>query len=233
MGEISYFSIGRVFEYLPLSLAKLHVTLLITVSSLAAGTLLAILIAVVLLFKPPLLYQAIRVYISFMRAIPVNIQLLIFFYGLPSLFAPVFRPFGVNLSRLDPVYFVIATYAINSSAFLAVMLSAAIQGVDAGQSEAALSVGMTGIQMYRRVILPQAYHIALPEFGNNVVTILKNTSLAFTVGVIDMVGRVRAIAARTHHLLEGYVGVAVVYFFICMGLERLFSRIEKRTRVFR
>jgi L-cystine transport system permease protein len=113
------------------------------------------------------------------------------------------------------------------------MLSAAIQGVDAGQSEAALSIGMTGIQMYRRVILPQAYHIALPEFGNNVVTILKNTSLAFTVGVIDMVGRVQAISARTHHRLEGYVGVAVVYFFICMGLEKFFSRIEKRSRVFR
>ena len=161
----------------------------------------------------------------------MNIQLFIFYFGLPSLLYPVFLPFGININQADPIFFVIATYAISSAAFLSVMLSAAIRGVDAGQTEAALSIGMTRGQMFRRVIAPQAYHIAQPELGNNIVTNLKNTSLAFTVGVIDMVGVISSIAARTQHSLEGYVGVAVVYFVLCTLLEKLFSGIEKKYRV--
>jgi L-cystine transport system permease protein len=87
--------------------------------------------------------------------------------------------------------------------------------------------------MFRRVIAPQAYHIALPELGNNIVANLKNTALAFTVGVIDMVGMIRAIAARTTHTLEGYVGAAFIYFVFCTLLEKLFSKIEKKSKMFR
>jgi L-cystine transport system permease protein len=233
MWRIDFFSFGRVVEYFPLLLSKAPVTLLIAISSTIFGLILATLIAVVLLFKPPVLYQLARVYISFMRAIPINIQLFIFYYGLPSLLVPVLRPFGINPNRINAIYFVIATYGISSAAFLSVMLSASIRGVDVGQSEAALSIGMTPWQMFRRVIAPQAYHIALPELGNSIVSILKNTALAFTVGVIDMVGMINAIAARTTHRLEGYVGAAFVYFVICTLLEKLFSQIEKKSKVFR
>ncbi|MDR1904701.1 MAG: amino acid ABC transporter permease [Treponema sp.] len=233
MWRIDFFSFSRVVEYFPQLLAKAPVTLLIAASSTVFGLLLATLISIVLLFKPPVLYQLSRVYISFMRAIPINIQLFIFYYGLPSMLTPVLRPFGINPNRADAIYFVIATYAISSAAFLAVMLSASIRGVDSGQSEAALSIGMTRWQMFRRVIAPQAYHIALPELGNNIVTNLKNTALAFTVGVIDMLGVVNSIGARTFHRLEGYVGVAFVYFVICTALEKLFSAVEKKSRLFR
>jgi L-cystine transport system permease protein len=233
MWKIDFFSIGRVIEYFPKLLAKLPLTLLIAGSSTILGLLLATFIAVVLLFRPPVLYQLARVYISFIRAIPVNIQLFIFYYGLPMLLVPVLKPFGINPRRMDAIYFVIATYAISSAAFLSVMLSASIQGVDAGQSEAALSIGMTRWQMFRRVIAPQAYHIALPELGNTIVMNLKNTALAFTVGVVDMVGVIKSIAARTTHSLEGYVGVAIVYFVLCTLLEKFFSTVEKKTKVYR
>ncbi|MDR2103727.1 MAG: amino acid ABC transporter permease [Treponema sp.] len=233
MWRIDFFSFGRVVEYFPKLLSKLHITLLIAVSSTLFGLVLATLIAIVLLFKLPVLYQLARVYISFIRAIPVNIQLFIFYYGLPMLLTPILMPFGINPRRADAVYFVIATYGISSAAFMSVMLSAAIRGVDVGQSEAALSIGMTRWQMFRRVIAPQAYHIALPELGNNIIVNLKNTALAFTVGVIDMVGMIRAIAARTTHTLEGYVGAAFIYFVICTLLEKFFSRIEKKSKIFR
>jgi L-cystine transport system permease protein len=231
MWRIDYFSLGRVIEFFPTIVSKLHVTLIIALSSLALGLVLATVGAVILLFKIPVLHQAFRVYISFIRAIPVNIQLFIFYYGLPVWLRPIFAPMGINLARVGPLPSVIATYAISSSAFLAVMLHGAIQGVEAGQHEAALSIGMTRGQMFRRVIAPQAYRIALPELGNNIVNNLKNTSLAFTVGIVDMVGATNAIAARTHHTLEGYVGTAVVYFALCWLLERFFSGIEKKNRI--
>jgi len=230
---IDFFSMARVREYLPAILQKLPLTLFIAASSLAAGLVLATFVAVLLLFKPPVFYQIARVYISFVRATPVNVQLFIVYYGLPSLLAPLFRPFGVNIMRADPLVFVIATYAISSAAFLAVMLSASIQGVDAGQTEAALSIGMTRAQLFRRVIAPQAYHIALPDLGNNVVMMLKNTSLAFTVGIIDMLGVISSINARTFHILEGYVCAAAIYFVLCTGIERFFSWVERRMAVYK
>ncbi|MDR1600658.1 MAG: amino acid ABC transporter permease [Oscillospiraceae bacterium] len=229
--SIDYFSVGRVVEYLPAMLRKLPVTLAVAFSSTALGLVLATLIAAALLFRVPALYQVIKVFISFSRAIPINIQLFVYYYGLPALLAPYLLPLGLNPSRANPIYFVVATYAISSSAFMAVMLSASISGVDPGQSEAALSIGMTGGQMFRRVIGPQAFQIALPEMGNVIVTNLKNTSLAFTVGVIDMVGATRAIATRTHHALEGYVGNALVYFVICLLLEKAFGLLERRYRL--
>jgi L-cystine transport system permease protein len=232
MSQIDYFSFVRVFEYLWKSLAKIHVTFLIASTSLILGLLIAVLLAVFLLFKTPVIYQLIRVYISFMRAIPINIQLFIFFYGLPALLSPFFARFGVNVNRANPIYFVIATYAISSSAFLSIMLSASINGVDVGQHEAALSIGMTKMQMFKRVIAPQAFNIALPDLGNNIVSTIKNTSLAYTVGVLDMVGVTRSIAVRTHHSLEGYVANAVVYFVLCTALERIFGKIEKKNAVF-
>jgi L-cystine transport system permease protein len=231
MWRIDYFSLGRVVEFFPTIVSKLHVTLVIALSSLAVGLLLATAVAAVLIFRIPLLYQAARVFISFIRAIPVNIQLFIFYYGLPVWLRPIFAPLGINLARVGPLPSVIATYAISSSAFLSVMIYAAVRGVDTGQSEAALSIGMTKGQMFRRVIAPQAYRIALPDLGNNIVNNLKNTSLAFTVGIVDMVGATNAIAVRTHHSLEGYVGTAVVYFALCSLLERFFASIEKKNGI--
>lgn len=231
MWRIDYFSLGRVIEFFPTIISRLHVTLAIALSSLAAGLLLATVIATILLFRVPVLYQLARVFISFIRAIPVNIQLFIFYYGIPVWFRPIFAPLGINLARAGPLPSVIVTYAISSSAFLAVMLQAAIRGVETGQSEAALSIGMTKLQMFRRVIAPQAYRIALPDLGNNIVNNLKNTSLAFTVGIIDMVGATNAIATRTHHTLEGYVGTAIIYFALCSLLERFFASIEKKNRI--
>ncbi|MDR3166766.1 MAG: amino acid ABC transporter permease [Treponema sp.] len=231
MWRIDFFSIGRVIEYfLPIA-AKLHITLLIAMTSLAGGLILATMIAAVLIFHIPVLYQLARVFISFIRAIPINIQLFIFFYGIPVWLRPLFAPFGINLARADPIYSVIITYAISSSAFLAIMLQGAFMGVDPGQYEAALSIGMTRSQMFRRVIIPQAYRIALPELGNNIVSNLKNTSLAFTLGIIDMIGRAQAIATRTHHTLEGYIDVAIIYFALCTLLEKGFAVIEKQNRI--
>jgi len=233
MGKIDYFSIKRVFEYLPLLLARLHITLIIAFSALIFGLILGVVITVVRLFNIPILKQVTTVYISFVRGVPINIQLFIVYFGIPALLYPVFLPIGIDLNQVEPIYFVIATYSLSSAAFLSVMITASMQGVDKGQTEAAASIGMTRFQMFRRIVSPQAFHIALPELGNTVVSIMKDTSLAFTVGIIDMVGAISSIAARTRHSLEGYVGAALIYFIFCTALERGFSFFEKKYRVYK
>jgi L-cystine transport system permease protein len=233
MGKIDYFSFHRVAEYFPLLLARLHITLIIAVSSLIIGLVFGTIIAAIRLFNIPILKQITTIYISFIRGVPINIQLFIVYFGLPALLNPIFLKVGFDLNLLDAFYFVIITYAFSSSAYLAVVVTAAIQGVDKGQQEAAHSIGMTRGQMFRRVISPQAFHIAIPEFGNAVVSTLKDTSLAFTVGVVDMVGVISSIAARTRHSLEGYVGAAIIYFVFCVLLERIFSSVEKKLKVYK
>lgn len=233
MTNISYFSFKRVWEYFPQLLSHLPTTLVIVFFALFFGFLLGILIAVVRLFKVPVLNQLSVVYISFVRGVPINIQLFIVYFGLPLILSPLFLPLGIDLNRVGPIYFVIATYAFSTAAFISVIISASIWGIDKGQTEAALSIGMTRPQLFRRIIAPQALHIALPEFGNTTVSTLKNTSLAFTVGVVDMVGVISAIAARTKHSLEGYVGAAIIYFVLCTLLGRGFSFVEKKYRVFK
>lgn len=233
MGNIDYFSFQRVAEYFPLLLARLPVTLMIAFFSLIIGFIIGTMVAAIRLFNIPVLKQITTVYVSFTRGVPINIQLFIVYFGLPALFNPVFTRFGVDLNALDAFYFVIITYGLNSAAFLAIVVAAAIQGVDKGQLEGAHSIGMTRGQMFRRIIAPQAFHIAIPEFGNSVVATLKDTSLAFTVGVIDMVGVISSIAARTRHSLEGYVGAAIIYFVFCIVLEKGFSTAEKKLRVYK
>jgi L-cystine transport system permease protein len=233
MGNIDYFSFKRVAEYFPQLLSHLPTTLLIAFASLIIGLLIGTLIAAIRLFRIPVLKQLTTVYISFTRAVPVNIQLFIIYYGAPALFYPVFLPLGIDLNQVAAIYFVIVTYAFSSGAFLSVIIAASIQGVDKGQAEAAASIGMTRTQMFRRIISPQAFQIALPELGNTVVSTLKDTSLAFTVGIIDMIGIISSIAARTKHSLEGYVGAAIIYFVLCILLERGFSFAEKKYKVFK
>lgn len=233
MGEIDYFSFQRVMEYFPQLLSRLHITLIIVFMSLVIGLILGTLIAAGRLFNIPVIKQLTSVYISFIRGVPVNIQLFIVYFGFPAVFNPIFLKVGIDLNQLEPIYFVILTYAFSSAAFLAVVIAASIHGVDKGQTEAALSIGMTRKQMFLRVISPQAFHIALPEIGNTVVSTLKDTSMAFTVGVIDTVGVISSIAARTRHSLEGYVGVAIIYFVLCLLFEKGFSFVEKKYKVFK
>jgi len=231
--KTDYFSFNRVLEYFPQLFSRLHITLIISFSALLLGLVVGTLIAVVRIFKIPVFNQLATLYISFLRGTPVIVQVFLVFYGLPALLSPLFLPFGINLNHADPIFFVILTYALSSSAYLSVMISASILGVDKGQSEAALTIGMTRLQLFRRIIAPQAFHIALPELGNNTVGLLKDTSLAFTVGVVDMVGAISAIAARTRHSLEGYVVAAIIYFVLCTALERTFTFIEKKYVVFK
>ncbi|MBA9088443.1 L-cystine transport system permease protein [Fontibacillus solani] len=233
MGDIDYFSFQRVLEYFPQLLSRLHITLIIAIASFGLGMLLGIIIAALRLFNNPLIKLFTSVYISFVRAVPINIQLFIVYFGLPVLLNPLFVIFGIDLNTLSPIYFVIITYAFSSAAYLAIVISASINGVDKGQREAALTIGMTRFQLFRRIISPQAFQISVPELGNVAINTLKNTSLAFTVGVMDSVGVISSIAARTKHSLEGYVGVAVIYLVLCFLLEKIFTFYEKKYKVIR
>jgi L-cystine transport system permease protein len=176
------------------------------------------------IYKTPLLNQIAAVYISFIRGTPILVQMFIVYYGLPEVLLII----GVNINRWDKMIFVILTYGLNMAAFMAEIIRAAITSVPIGQTEAAYSVGMTRIQTFLRIIAPQALLAALPSLGINMVGLLQDSSIAFSLGIIDVMGKAKVIGASTYHTLEGYTGAAVIFLVLCILLEKGCSIVEKR-----
>lgn len=136
--------------------------------------------------------------------------------------------FHFNINRMDLFVYVAVAYSIMNSAFFAEMFRGAVSGVEKGQMEAAYAVGLTKGQAFLRIVFPQAVRIALPELGNILVNILKNTSLAYLVGIVDLMGAVNLASIDTFHPLEGYVDVALIYFVLSLILEKVFGSISKK-----
>ena len=219
-----YFDIKLVFEYFPQILSKLPVTLAIVVFATLAGVVLGTLIALIRINKIPLLHQSALVFVSFMRGTPIIVQLFIVFFGLPVLLKKV----GINANNWNTIIFVIVTYGLNLSAFMSEIIRSAITGVDTGQKEAAYSVGMTNWQTFQRIVAPQALLTVMPSFSVNIIGLLQNTSLGFTIGLVDVIGKVRAIGIRTYHVLEGYVAAAIIFIVLSIILNKIFSITENR-----
>lgn len=220
----SLFDIRLVFEYFPLIFSRFPITLLIVVVAIGAGLVLGLFIALVRMRKVLILNQFAILYVSFVRGTPIIVQLFIIYYGFPLLLEQV----GIDITQWEKIYFVLVTYGLNNAAFMSEIIRSAISSVPDGQREAAYSIGLSRWQALRRVILPQAFLNAFPVFGTRVVNTFESTSLAFTLGILDMVGQAQAIGSRTYHELEGYVVLAIIFIAISMILEKLFVHAEKR-----
>lgn len=219
----SFFEPSLIYESIPKLLPYLLVTIEILGLSVTLGLLLGILIAVPKLYNTPILKEIVTVYISFIRGTPILIQLFLVFYGLPV----VVGLFGVNITRMDPFYFVIITYTLSNAAAFAEIFRAAIKSVDYGQTEAGYSIGLTAWQNFYRIVFPQAFRVAFPNIANASISSLKDTSLAFSIGVMDMMGRGETLISATTHAIEIYIALAIIYYVIVLLFERAFKWIEK------
>lgn len=212
-----------IFEFIPTLIKYLGITLEILFYSILLGIIIGIVAAMPKLFHIPILRQLVTLYISFIRGTPIIIQLFLVYYGLPA----VLNFWNIDISRMDALYFVIITYAISNGAMFAEIFRSAILAIDFGQSEAAYSIGMTCLQNFFRIIFPQAIRIAFPNIANSVIGSLKDTSLAFTIGVMDMVGRGETLIASTAHALEVYIALSVIYYMIVIVIEKAFKIYER------
>ncbi|MBP2652172.1 MAG: tcyL [Firmicutes bacterium] len=219
-----FFNISLVVEALPQLLTRLHITLFLVVAATILGIVAGIIIALLRIYRIPGFNQISLLYISFMRGTPIIVQMFIVYYGLPAILSSV----GININRWDKMIFLILTYGLNMAAFLAEIIRAAIVSVPIGQTEAAYAVGMTRLQTFWRIIAPQAVLMGLPSIGINIVGLLQDSSIAFLLGIVDVMGKARAIGANTYHSLEAYVGAAVIFLVITLLLEKVCATIERR-----
>ncbi|MDO4389237.1 MAG: amino acid ABC transporter permease [Eubacteriales bacterium] len=196
-------------------------TLLITVCALLIGVAVGTTIALTKFLageqkalKP--LAVVCDCYVTAIRGIPVVVLLLIFYF--------------LILRSADGVVTGIVTFGINSGAYMAEIIRAGIETVDRGQNEAARSLGLSRVQSMRRVILPQAVKNILPAVGNEMIALLKETSVAGYVAVIDLTRAANLIRNNTYDAFNPLMVTAVVYLTLVVVMTRLLAMFERRLR---
>lgn len=207
-------------------IARLPLTLFMLITALILGLILGTLIAIIRIKKIPILNELTLIFISFSRCTPLLVQLFLIYFGLPQLLAA----FDIYLNEITPLAFAIATFGIHISAYLGEVIRSAYIAVGEEQLEACYSVGMTYSQALRRVILPQAFVLALPNMGNTIIDLLKDTTLAFTIGVLDIMGQAKLIIGNSYGLgmFQVYIVISIVYWATCAIIEYIIHRLEVR-----
>lgn len=200
-------------------LGGLRNTLIITLGALAIGVLIGSIIAVAKYFSEGVpSMKAVEtlcdVYVTVIRGIPVVVLLLIFYF--------------VVLSGADGVLVAILTFGINSGAYMAEVIRSGINAVDKGQMEAGRSLGLSKMQTMRKIIFPQAIRNILPAIGNEMIALLKETSVAGYVAVVDLTRAGNLVRNNTFDAINPLLLVALVYLVLVVGLTRLLKVFERK-----
>ena len=195
----------------------IEVTVPLTVVSFALALIIAVIVALIQYAHVRVLRQICRFYIWITRGTPLLVQLYIVFYGLPSI--------GVVLDAFPAA---ILVFGFNEGAYMAETIRGTLEGVSKGQLEAGLCVGMTWPKIMWHVVLPQALRTAFPALSNSLISMLKGTSLAATITVMEMFRQAQVINGRVYESLGLYIEVALIYLIFCTILTWLQHRGEKR-----
>jgi polar amino acid transport system permease protein len=204
--------IGFFIESLPNLLEGLSVTLLLTFVSLIVGFVLGIALALGRIYAPRLISWLCIGYIEIMRGTPLLVQLFILYFGLPSV--------GI---RLTPITAAVIGLSLNSGAYQAEYLRGSIQGITSGQMVAARTLGMTKLQAIVNVILPQAMRTSIPAWSNELIYLLKYTSIAYIIQVVEL--------TATFRFLEIFTMIAIIYLSLTVLFTEIIDRIEQRIRI--
>jgi cystine transport system permease protein len=201
----------------PLLEGTIKGTIPLTIISFVLGLVLAVVIALMRLSPIAPVSAIARFYVSVIRGTPLLLQLFIIYFGLPSL--------GVTI---DPFPSAIIAFTLNVGGYASEIVRAAILSVPKGQSEAAATVGMDYATTLRRIVLPQAARVAVPPMSNTLISLVKDTSLASTIQVTELLRKAQEAAAPTYQFFAMYSVAAVYYWVICLALSFSQARLEER-----
>lgn len=212
-------NLSRVMQFVQGFIPAALMTLQVTIFGILAGVVLGIIFALLRISKNPLLNTPAKLYIYMIRGTPLLLQLLFIYFGL------------VNIISLDRIPSAIIALGIHNGAYIAEVFRGAIQSVDRGQREAGISLGMTSLQVMKRIILPQAFKRAIPPLGNQFIIALKDSSLASAVAVPELLLHARQMASANAMMMEMLTIAAVFYLLMTSVLTFLANTVEKRLQV--
>jgi His/Glu/Gln/Arg/opine family amino acid ABC transporter permease subunit len=212
-------------DWIPQFAAGLWMTVQLLAVSTVCGLVLAVPLALARLSKNPLLNLPAGAYSAFFRGTPLLVQIFLIYYGLAQ-FSFVRDSFlWIFLRESYPC--ALLALSLNMTAYVAEVVRGGILGVPRGEREAALSMGMGPVLLYRRIILPRAFRLMLPALSNEIVIQLKSTSLASTITLLDVTGVARRIAAATYQTDPLFIAGAF-YIVMTFVIARIFRFLEAR-----
>lgn len=203
-------------------LSCLPTTLLLTFWSIVCSLILAIACGTVILKNVPVLKQIIMGMTSFIKGIPLVVQLYFCYYALPYLLKNLDGVwfFHFDLRNLPLFQFAVIAFTLNYGAYITDIVVSSMRGVDPGQMEACMAVGMTKMQALRRVVVPQAAIISIPNMSNMFTALLKSTSLVYLINIMDILGKARQLAGEAYTYLEAYVVAAAIYWIVFIIVDK-------------
>ena len=213
-------------DSIPMLLEGAGMTAQLVALALVVGMCLAIPLALARVSKNPVLWMPVYGFIFIFRGTPLLVQIFIVYYGFgqsealrESFLWPFFK---------EAYWCAIFTFSLNTSAYTAELLRGAIQAVPHGEIEAARSLGMPRLLMLRRVVVPRAFRLALPAYGNEIILMLKGSALASTITLLDLTGVARVIVARTYAPYELFLMAAIFYLALTLVIVRTLKYAEWR-----
>ncbi|AFP31177.1 amino acid ABC transporter permease [Marinobacter sp. BSs20148] len=204
-------------NHYPVLFKGLATTLVVSLSAIALGLVLGVLLAFGLTSRYRLVHWPCGLYRSFWRGTPILLQLLLVYYLLPEI--------GIEIASISAA---ILTLTLNTAAFQAEIFRSGISHIPTGQIEAARMAGISAWHIRRRIIMPQVFRLTLLPLTNEVITIVKNSSLISVIAVTELMRVSEQIASRTFQPLETYLAAAVLYLAVNLVLARLSAYLERR-----
>ncbi|MBB2902498.1 cystine transport system permease protein [Kineococcus radiotolerans] len=201
----------------PLATGLVRGTIPLTIASFAIGMVIALVVALMRLSSVRVLQGIARFYVSVIRGTPLLVQLFLIYYALPE--------FGATW---DPFPSAVVAFSLNVGGYASEVVRAAILSVPRGQTEAALTIGMNYPTTMRRIVLPQAARVAVPPLSNTLISLVKDTSLASSIQVVELLRKASEIAAPTYEFFALYSLAAVYYWIVCLVLSFGQTRVETR-----
>ena len=198
----------------------LSVTLLLTFVALTLGFLLGVILALGRVYGNTIIKYICIGYIEIIRGTPLLVQLFILYFGFPSI--------GIILTPLSAA---IIGLSLNSAAYQAEYLRGSIQSISAGQMIAARTIGMSKLQSIKNIVLPQALRISIPAWSNELIYLLKYTSIVYIIQVRELTAEGKFIAAETFKFIEIFAIIAIIYLILTILFTTIIDKFEERLRI--
>lgn len=206
------------------TLRYIPTTLLISLVSMFFGLIIGTLIAVIRVCRIPGANGMCKLFVSFIRGTPTLVQILLVYFGFPIVMNLVFK---INISGIPAIYYAFIAFSFHTGGYLSEVVRGALLDIDSGQQDAARAIGMTRRQMITRILLPQAYRASVPVMANNFISLLKSTSLAYSISVLDITGGAFVTASPDLRFIQAYIAALIIYILLCAGFEQLFEAYER------
>lgn len=212
--------ISTIIEYAPKFIPGAGRTIILSFMAIVCGTIFGVLLSILKLSKKRLFVAITDVYLLVVRGTPLLLQLLFIFYGLPQV--------GLDISAF---WSAVIGLALHNAAYICEIFRGAIESIDKGQAEASYALGMTNFQCFKNVILPQAIKNAIPPLGNQFIIALKDSSLASTITIVELIMLSKQYVSATYNVFPIFFTAGCYYLIITVGISKLLNIVELRLKV--